>query len=115
MIGIILIAVTAGFSLMFFKTAGKSPEYAYIRVNNQLINTISLDDINPPYEIEIEGKFKVKLKVSSQGVEFTKSHCEDQLCIHSGLITAGESAACLPAGVSVTVSGKNNTVDAIAG
>lgn len=92
------------------------PAYAQIRVNSRLYKTVDLKGVSSPYELVVDGNFPVILEISSQGVRFISSSCPDKLCIHSGLITENRSAACLPAGVSVSVKGENSpSVDGIVG
>ncbi len=94
----------------------EAPSIAEIRINARLEKEIHLASVSEPYEIIVEGKIPVTLKVSKDGVQFIKSDCADGLCLHSGLIEANESAACLPAGVSVTVRSEGKTdIDAVVG
>lgn len=112
---IVLITGIGGFFLIHLQSSDQTPKNAEIRINNKIYRNISLSDIREPYEITVEGNSKVIIEVSSEGVRFKHSDCPDKLCIHSGLIVSGQSAACLPAGVSVKVTGNSeNAVDAIA-
>lgn len=114
---IVLLVSVSGFTFVYFKTSETyAPATAQIRVNTQLVKTIELSKIESPYEITVDGNFPVTLEVSCDGVRFIKSECPDGLCIHSGLIEANESAACLPAGVSVKVTAEDKAeIDGIAG
>ena len=106
----------AGFFMWGAFFSSKPPETAEIRINGKVYQTVNLSEITTPYEITIDGKVPVTLELSSEGVRFTDSLCKDKLCIHSGLIRSGQSAACLPAGVSVSVSGNAQSgVDAVVG
>lgn len=113
---VIIFSVT-GFVLLALKRGTSSvPCKAEIRVNTRLIKTIDLKDVSEPYTLTVEGNFPVELEVSKEGVRFCDSQCPDKLCIHSGLIKSNSSAACLPAGVSVTVKGEGiPEVDGIVG
>lgn len=114
---IVLMVSVSSFVFLYFKLSGNaSPSFAEIRVKNELVKTIELSETQKPYEIIIEGNFPVTLEISREGVRFVNSECPDGLCIHSGLIGANESAACLPAGVSVKVISESETkIDGIAG
>ena len=114
---IVLVVSVSGFVFIYFKTTGNnSPAVAEIKVKSKLVKTIELTTVEAPYEITIEGNFPVTLEVSSEGVRFISSQCSDGLCIHSGLIEANESAACLPAGVSVKVTAQTESeIDGIVG
>lgn len=113
---VVLTAVT-GFAFLYLRAGGNNtPSVAEIRVNTKLIKEIDLTKVTAPYEIEIQGNFPVNIEVSSKGVKFISSDCPDKLCIHQGLIKSNESAACLPAGVSVTVKGQAKPdIDGIVG
>ena len=112
---LVILTAVAGFYILGTKARNTQPEYAYIRVNTQLTDTIDLSKVAESYTLTIDGNFPVTLQVSKNGIRFTDSQCKDKLCIHSGLLSSGESAACLPAGVSVSVSGKTVDLDAIVG
>lgn len=115
-IALVLLVSAAGFFMLFSHFSTENAKVAEIRVNTKLVDTIVLSDITTPYTKTIEGNFPVTLELSSDGVRFIDSECPDKLCIHSGLIKANQSAACLPAGVSVTVKGfENSEIDGIAG
>lgn len=114
---LVLLVSAAGILLLVFKHIdNNTPTSAEIKVNAKLVKTIDLTEVSEPYELKVEGKLTVTLEVSREGVRFKESECPDKLCIHSGLIEAGGSAACLPAGVSVTVKGAETPeVDGVVG
>ena len=61
-----------------------------------------------PKEVTVEGDggIEVTVRLSPQGAQVIRSGCRDQVCVRTGLITrAGESALCLPAKVSVRLTG----------
>lgn len=103
-ISIVLLVSVSSFVFIYINASeGSTPAVAEIRVNAQLVKTIDLREVEAPYELTVEGKFPVTLEISNEGVRFINSECADGLCMHSGLIEANESAACLPAGISVKV------------
>lgn len=113
---VLTVAVSGVIFLVFNELKHDTPEIAEIRVNSEIVSTIDLKDITEAYELSVDGNLKVTLEVSRDGIRFTESECKDKLCIHSGLIKAHESAACLPAGVSVTVKGNTaSDIDGIVG
>lgn len=116
-IALVLLVSAASFIFLGLKIADNdTPAKAEIRVNTKLSETIDLTRVTEPYEVTVDGNFPVTLEISSDGVRFIESQCPDKLCIHSGLIKANQSAACLPAGVSVTVKGEGKTeVDTVVG
>lgn len=113
---VILISAAGVMSLIFKHTDNTAPVSAEIKINTKLYKTVNLTDANEPYTITVDGNCPVTLEISVEGVRFLESECPDKLCVHSGLIEANESAACLPAGVSVTVKGGGNPeIDGIVG
>lgn len=113
---LVLIVTAAGVLIITLRHTGSSAATAEIRVNTTLTKSIDLTKVEESYEIKVEGNLPVTLEISRDGVRFISSECPDKLCIHSGLIAANESAACLPAGVSVTVKGTGDSeVDGIVG
>lgn len=58
----------------------------------------------------------VVIKVKDSTIYFESSDCPDKLCVSSGKLTrAGETAACLPGGVVITLVGDSGGPDAITG
>lgn len=114
-IALVLLTAASGFLVWGAKADSSKPETAYIRVNTKLVETIDLSKVKESYRLTIEGNFPVVLEVSCDGVRFLSSDCSDKLCVHSGTVSSGQSAACLPGGVSVSVEGDNTPVDAVVG
>lgn len=114
---LVVLTAVAGFIFLCFNLSTDStPALARIKVNTKLYKEIDLTKVTDPYEIEVKGNFPVTIEVSSEGVRFISSDCPDKLCIHQGLIKSNESAACLPAGVSVTVKGQQTAdIDGVVG
>jgi len=111
-----LIIAASGFIIWRFTTHQGTPAYAYIRVNNKTVETINLQNLKEPATIVIHGKTAVEIEVSQEGARFVHSDCHDKLCVHQGLIKSGQSAACLPAGVSVSVRSDLDTeIDGVVG
>lgn len=51
-----------------------------------------------------EGKLTVILEVQDGRIHFKQSECPDQICVNAGwLENVGDTATCMPAGVSVTI------------
>ncbi|MBQ7386022.1 MAG: NusG domain II-containing protein [Ruminococcus sp.] len=119
LIVILLVIFVSASSFVFIHVknqAGSAPAVAEIRVNSQVVKTIELTSVRTPYEITVEGNLPVTLEVSREGIRFINAKCPDGLCMHSGLIEANESAACLPAGVSVKVMAQSEPeIDGVVG
>ena len=66
----------------------------------------------------IRGKdgIELTLEVTDGRIRFRQSGCPDKICVHSGWLSKkGQTAACLPAGVSVRIEGGGGELDAVAG
>ena len=64
----------------------------------------------------VEGKDDIVLSIEIDGgcVRVAHSDCPDQVCVHSGWLSKnGQTAACVPAGVSVRVVGGIGEVDGV--
>ena len=69
-------------------------------------------------ELVITGKdgIELTLEVTDGRIRFRQSGCPDKICVHSGWLSKrGQTAACLPAGVSVRIEGGDGELDAVAG
>ncbi len=58
----------------------------------------------------------LRISVRDGGAFFADSTCRDKVCVHTGKIgpDGGTFAACLPAGVTLTLTGERGTPDAVA-
>lgn len=66
--------------------------------------------------LTVEGKNGIVLSIEIDGgrVRVAHSDCPDQVCVHSGWLSKnGQTAACVPAGVSVRVIGGISEVDGV--
>ena len=82
------------------RSAGEPPHYYQLYENRR---------------ITIEGALgKSVIEIKDGQVRFIEAPCQNKLCILSGWLRHdGETAACLPNGVTVNVVGRNNRFDAI--
>lgn len=56
----------------------------------------------------------VTLRVEDGKIRFLESDCPDRICVNSGWLSrAGQTAACVPAGITVRIDGETAT-DAVA-
>ncbi|MBQ4569367.1 MAG: NusG domain II-containing protein [Ruminococcus sp.] len=118
-IALVLVFVLLGAFRLF---APKETEglVAVVKVRGEVTERIPLDKVQKAYELSVEGDCSVLIGISPEGVRFVNSECPDLLCVNTGVLCyAGQSAVCLPAGVSLTlesVSGAGDSVpDAIVG
>lgn len=77
--------------------------------------------LDQPAAVAFTGKdgLVLTVEVADGRVRVRESGCPDQICVHTGwLSSAGQSAACVPAGIAVLVraaSASSGGVDAVAG
>lgn len=91
---------------------------ATISVNGQVTETVDLSRLPGPEVRELTANgYTLHVRLSSDGAEVIDSTCPNQVCVHTGHISrAGQSIVCLPARISVTLSGgTEDGVDAVLG
>ncbi|MCI8553959.1 MAG: NusG domain II-containing protein [Clostridiales bacterium] len=66
-------------------------------------------------ELKGRGGIPVVLEIGDGQIRFQSSSCPDRLCVNSGWLShAGQSAACVPAGIAVRLIGApDDGVDAV--
>ena len=103
------------FILQFLNSAGKT---AIITVDGVEVRRINLDSASDE-TLTLDTKPVVTLRVSEGTVRFVDSQCPSKTCQHRGeLKNPGDVAACVPAGVVVSITDSSNTkndVDAVVG
>lgn len=121
---LIIVAVLLFISAMIwftydYFTADKSAK-AEIYYYSKLVKTV---DLNKGVEetFSISQNKDVVFHLSKDGrIQFEKSNCPDQVCIHAGKLgTVGQYAACLPNGIVLKIVPKkdygNDNVDIVVG
>lgn len=91
---------------------------AVISVNGLVTETVNLSRLSGPEVRELNANgYTLHVRLSSDGAEVIDSTCPNQVCVHTGHISrAGQSIVCLPARISVTLSGgTEDGVDAVLG
>ncbi len=89
---------------------GTAAKFALVYVDGQLAERIPLDERTQRRDIAYANG--VVLEVEGARVRFAASGCPDQVCVRTGWLSRpGQSAACVPARVLVTLDGQANEVD----
>lgn len=84
---------------------------AVVTVNGEQVKSVKLKDLTQGYDYSVNGAV---IRFEQDYVAFTDSTCKDKICVHGGKLTkSGDTSACLPNGVTVTLKGEKNGVDAI--
>ncbi len=105
LLAVLLLLCALGFWLLSRQPVGT---VAVVEQNGEEILRQPLVQLDAPLELPLEGENHISLTLvlSSSGAEIAASTCPDQVCVRTGKLTkAGESALCLPAGVSLRLEG----------
>lgn len=109
---IALCSVLVGAAFAFTWRGGEPASWAVVRVAGQPERRIALTGSR---EIAVPGRRGESLiSVVDGRVRFVDSPCHGKQCIHAGwLDAAGDFAACLPNGVSLTMISEHSRYDAV--
>ena len=89
---------------------------AVIVKDNQTYKIINLNEVEQPYQINIDGSIPVIISVEKNSIYFKNSECPDKICVNTGKLSkAGDIAVCLPARVSIELRGNQKEFDSITG
>lgn len=81
---------------------------AVVEVDGQVVLTRELSQLAGTEEVTVTGAGGIALTVelSPKGAAITSAGCPDQVCVRTGMLSrAGEAALCLPARVSLRLTG----------
>lgn len=106
---IIVISVLAVSLLLFIPSLFKNDSLtAQIIVDGEVTEEINLDSVEKDYTFSPKDGTEITVKNGEIG--FSSACCKDKLCIKSGWLSAkGQTAACLPERVVVTIKGTDKT------
>lgn len=114
-LGVVLLAAALALGLWRGPSSGLS---ATISVDGRVTETVDLSRLTGPEVRALTGNgYTLHLRLSPDGAEVLDSDCPNQVCVRTGRISrAGQSIVCLPARISVTLTGgAENGVDAVVG
>lgn len=102
---IIILAVLLAAALISIPKILKSDRLtAEIYVDGKLSETVDLSAVEKEYKIKPKAVPAVEITVNKGEIYFSHAECRDKLCVKSGKLTSGgETAACLPARVVISV------------
>ena len=102
---IIIILLVCSFSFMIYSKENKKSVTAQIICSGETVKAIELDTVTENYDISLCAG-RVVVCVEKGCIYFKQSDCKDKLCVKSGkLVNPGDTAACLPEKVVITLSG----------
>ncbi len=88
----------------FFK---QSQLIATITIKGDVVEVIELNSVSGYREFKLKASPELTVRVENGRICVLEAQCADKLCINCGWLQEnGDMAVCLPAGVVVTVEGK---------
>ena len=108
------VLLLAGAMLAFFAAkASGDTLYAEVWQDDKLVERVELTDTTDR-TIDLDGHNVIVL--SGKTAVMQSADCPDQVCVHIGWLSrSGQSAACVPAGIAVQVTGETDDgIDAVA-
>lgn len=107
-------------SVIFYKRSSKSEKaVAAIKQNGKVIERIDLSKVKEKRQFRInhsEGSYKGYniIEVDKGSIRFIEANCRNKICIKSGVLkNPGETAACLPHKLIITIEKNNDEVDGV--
>ncbi|MBD5638784.1 NusG domain II-containing protein [Clostridium botulinum] len=115
----ILLALSV-ISIIFFKFFVKSENaVAIIKQNGKIIEKIDLSKVKGKKELKINYNDKDHkgyniIEIDKGSIRFIDADCPDKVCIKSGVLKKpGETAACLPHKLIITIEKNDKEVDEV--
>lgn len=110
---IIIIAVLLAAAMIALpRFFGSDKLTAEIYSDGRLEKTIALSEVESEYTVKLDTEPMVEITVDKGEIYFSHAECRDKLCVKSGKLTSGgETAACLPARVVISVKSNKNKTD----
>ena len=109
---IIVIAAVAVIALILFIPSlfKKDKLTALIYVDGKVIEEIQLDSVNDAYTFS--PKNGTEIEVQNGKIRFVSAVCRDKLCVNSGWLDRnGQTAACLPERIVISIKGGDGSPD----
>ena len=115
----IVLLVGASVASIIYMKSGKNDgrKTAYIYRDNELLKTVSLDDVKNPYTFRIEygdGEYN-DILVENGKIKIADASCPDKLCVNQKPVSKNhESIICLPNKIVLKiVDGEEAELDAV--
>ena len=92
--------------VLSFAFIGGGKPTATVTVRGETVAEIDLAAVKASYELPLDCDPAITLLVEPGAVSVKSAGCRDRLCMKKGKLTKpGDTAVCLPAGVSVSIEG----------
>ncbi len=107
---LIFVLLLAAFAV-FFLFKGTDGTIAEISLNGETVKTINL-------KTATNGELNIGtavIEIKNGEIRFKDSDCPDKVCVNTGFIkNSGQTAACVPNKIAITIKGINEEADIIA-
>lgn len=109
---LLVAALAAAILLGLRLTARPGAQVEVTAPDGRLTLSLAQDQVR---ELTGRNGIRVVIRVEGGRVRFEESGCPDRICVHSGwLSSVGQSAACVPAGIALRLTGETDTgLDAV--
>ena len=110
---ILLIAAAAAVLFLWPREQGAA---AVVSQDGRELYSIDLTRVETPYDLSVGGEYPLVIHVEKGAVWVRQASCPDQVCVRTGKLSkSGQSAVCLPAKVTIQVTGSEKEFDAYTG
>lgn len=107
---VIAVILAAALIMMIPGVINKENLTATVYVDGNIVKTINLEEVKNSYTFS--PKSGTEICVENGAVYFSSAVCRDKLCIHSGKLNKnGQTAACLPERIVISISSGKNSPD----
>lgn len=107
---VIAVILAAALVLLIPNLSKKQSLTATVYADGEIVKTINLDEVKENYTFS--PKDGTEIRVENGAIYFTSAVCRDKLCINSGkLYKNGQTAACLPERIVISISSGKNSPD----
>ncbi len=111
---LIALLLLGGTGFWFYAKHSTAHAAAVIYIDGEVYQSISLEKVEEPYELPLPCSPRATLLVEKGAVSFKEAECSDKVCVNTGKLTKrGDTAACLPAKVVVTIENGEKQLDAM--
>ena len=106
MFSVLFVLGCGGFLLL--RSGGHTGRVAEIRLDGELYQSIDLDAVTVPYEIEIQTEYGENTVYVEHGqISITHADCPDQICVEQGTIVDSlVPIVCVPHHLTIEIGGE---------
>ena len=103
---LILVLCVVGAALLLPRLNASGNLECVVYERGEEIHRVALGKVTQGYTLPLDGPPAMVVFIENDGARFQSSDCTDKLCVKAGKLTRrGDTAACLPGRVLVTIQG----------